>query len=179
MTTSDLPSGLTSEVTYGEVGQNYRKFLDWREKIIGGYVAVIGGLGFGYDRTTGTPGFRFALLVGALLTSLVFWILNMRNSKFIVTCVRAGQKLEVGKGVYSEMGGLTHTSRLTHGLAVNMLVSGVIAGSAFGLWITRESWLQAKYVCPAAACLIGFVLLAITAEVLGNPDAASSTRKTP
>src|SRR5438270_244954 len=113
-----------SGATYGEVGQNYRKFLDWREKIIGGYVAIVGGLGFGYGQASTSPGFRSILLFSALLTSAAFWILNMRNSRFIVTCVRAAQRLENGTGVYSEMGHLTHTSRLTHGLAVNMGTDG-------------------------------------------------------
>lgn len=172
MTDSDL----TSEVAYGEVGQNYRKFLDWREKIIGGYIAVVGALGYGYDRAGGNRRFQAALLVSALLTSLAFWILNMRNSRFIVTCVRAGQRLESGKGVYSEMGSLTHSSRLTHGLAVNMLVSSVIAGSTFGLWITRDSWSLATHLWPAIVCMAGFVLLVIAAELLGDPDSTNSTR---
>jgi len=178
MTSQDLTPVLNIEATYGEVGQNYRKFLDWREKIIGGYVAVIGGLSLAYDRSSGSRGFQSVLLFGAILTSLAFWILNMRNSKFIVTCVRAGQKLEDGKGVYSEMGTLTHTSRLTHGLAVNLLVFGVIAGSVFALWLAKNCWLQAKYLWPTGVtCLVGFALLIVVAEMLGDPDSAGRTRR--
>jgi hypothetical protein len=160
---------------YEEVAQNYRKFLDWREKIIGGYLAVIGGLSLGYDRNSERLGLRSALLLGAILTSLAFWILNMRNSRFIVTCVRAGQKLENGKGVYTEMGTLTHTSRLTHGLAVNLLVSGVIAGGVFGLWSLKDCWLQMKYFWPAVASLAVFLCLILAGEIVGDPDSKTTT----
>ena len=166
---------MTHEAAYAEAGQNYRKFLDWREKIIGGYVAVIAGLGLGYSRVDVSSGFKAILLSSAILTSLAFWLLNMRNSKFIVTCLRAGQKLEEGKGVYSEMGTLTHTSRLTHGLAINLLVSFVIAGSVFGLWNIKECWLQAEYLWPGLGCLLMAIALIIIAERLGDPDPKAST----
>jgi hypothetical protein len=162
---------------YTEVGQNYRKFLDWREKIVGGYVAVIAGLGLGYSRADAGLGFQAILLFSAILTSLAFWILNIRNSKFIATCVRAGQKLEGGKGVYSEMGTLTHTSRFTHGLAVNLLVSGVIAGGLFGLWNMKDVWFHVKYLWPALVCLLIFVVSILTAEIMGDPDRKASTRR--
>lgn len=167
----------STEAVYEEVGQNYRKFLDWREKIVGGYVAVIGGLGFGYSRADAALGFKAVLLFSAILTSFAFWVLNMRNSKFIVTCVRAGQELEGGKGVYSCMGTLTHTSRLTHGLAVNLLVSSVIAGSLFGLWNLKEFWLQAKYLWPGSVCFAIFVVLLVVTEIIGNPDPKARTRR--
>jgi hypothetical protein len=170
------PQALDPKVTYEQVGQSYRKFLDWREKIIGGYVAVIGGLGLGYDRST-RMGFRSLLLVGAVLTSLAFWILNMRNSKFIVTCVRAGRDLENGHGVYSKLESLIHTSRLTHGLAVNLLVFGVVVGSVFGLWVTKECWWQMKYLWPAVVCVAMFLLLIVVAEIVGDPNSKRSTRR--
>ncbi len=164
---SDL---LDSKTAYEEVGQSYRKFLDWRERIVGGYVAIIGGLGVGYHQSDAHCGFQSALLCTAILTSLAFWILNMRNSKFIVTCVRAGQKLERGGGVYTSMGTLSHTSRLTHGLAVNLLVSGVVAGSAFGLWTNRSCWWQLQYLCPFSVCVAVFALLLLLAEKVGDPE---------
>ena len=167
------------EATYEEVGRNYRKFLDWREKIVGGYVAVVGGLGFGYSRGDASINFQAILLFAGMLTSFAFWVLNMRNSKFIVTCVRAGQKLEGGTGVYSEMGTLTHTGRLTHGLAVNLLVSAVMAGSLFGLWNIKEYWLQTKYFWSALVCSGIFVFLVVSAEIFGDPDSKADTRTAP
>ena len=162
---------------YAEVGQTYRKFLDWREKIIGGYVAVIGGLGFGYSGSK-NPDFQLVLLLAAILTSIAFWILNMRNSKFIMTCVDAGRKVEEAEkktGVYTEMDTLTHTRRLTHwfkrrlthGLAVNLLVSGVIVGSSFGLW--KAHLFQTIGCCAAIVLFIVFVALILLAEIIGDP----------
>jgi hypothetical protein len=31
-----------SKLKYEELGRNYRVFLDWREKIVGGYVTIVG-----------------------------------------------------------------------------------------------------------------------------------------
>jgi hypothetical protein len=163
------PHTLEPKTAYEEVGQNYRKFLDWREKIVGGYVATIGGLGVGYHQSEAHPGFQSVLLFTAILTSLAFWILNMRNSKFIFTCVCAGQKLEHGGGVYTCMGTLTHTSKLTHGLAVNLLVFGVVVGSVFGLWSARSCWWQSQYLWPFSVCVAVFALLVLLAEKVGDP----------
>jgi len=170
MNSESAPQIVDLQIAYEEVGQNYRKFLDWREKIIGGYVAVIGALGVGYHQSDGHPGFQSVLLLASALASLAFWILNMRNSKFIVTCVVAGRRLERGRdGVYEEMKTLTHTSRLTHGLAVNLLVCGVIAGSVFGLWTARNSWWKDEYLCSLVLCAAAFVVLVFAAEKLGDP----------
>ncbi len=158
---------------YAEAGQNYRKFLDWREKIVGGYVAIVGALGVGYHQSDGHPGFRAVLLCAGILTSLVFWILNVRNSKFIFVCVTAGKDLEKGgSGVYKSMDTLTHTGRLTHGLAVNLLVSGVVAGSIFGLWAGPVSWWKKEYLCPLGVCSTAFALFVFLAEKFGDPATA-------
>jgi hypothetical protein len=154
---------------YEEVGQNYRKFLDWREKIVGGYVAVLGGLGIGFHASDGHCGFQSVLLCAAILSSGAFWVLNTRNSRFISTCVAAGKRHEpAGNGVYNSLGGLTHTTRLTHGLAVNLLVSGVIAGSTFKLWIDRSCWYKGEYVCSLAVSCVVFGLLIVLLEKLGK-----------
>jgi hypothetical protein len=171
MDSEQTQQALEVKAKYEEVGQNYRKFLDWREKIIGGYVAIVGALGLGYHQSEGHPGFQSILLCAAALTSFAFWTLNMRNSKFTVTCLVAGRKLEQGgDGIYTEMKALRRTGRLTHGLAVNLLVSGVVAGSAFGLWTIRACWLKKQYLCSIGVCASLFVFLVLLAEVLGDPD---------
>ena len=168
---------LSLDATYDQVGQNYRKFLDWREKIVGGYVAIVGGLGVGYHQSDGHPGFKAVLLCAAVLVSLAFWVLNIRNSRFLVTCVRSGQKLESEQGgVFRSMGTLTHSSRLTHGLAINLLVAGVVAGSIFGLWFSRNEWWTDERICPILACFLLFALLVFVAEWLGNPDPGAKSR---
>jgi len=158
-----------SQSAYNEVGQNYRKFLDWREKIVGGYVAILGGLGIGFRQSEGNCRFQSALLCAAILTSLAFWILNMRNSVFISISQSAGEKLESGNaGVYASLAKLRGRGRLTHGLAVNLLVSGVIAGSGFALWADRACLCKRGSLLPLALFAVSFVLMIFLFEWLGS-----------
>lgn len=177
MDSEPAPRSLDLDKTYEEVGQSYRKFLDWREKIVGGYVAIVGGLGIGYRQSDGHPGFQSVLLCAAVLASAAFWVLNIRNSRFLVKCVLAGQKLEGEEGgVYRSMGTLTHSNRLTHGLAVNLLVSGVVAGSTFGLWSTRHEWWRGDRICSLLVCFALFLFLVVVAEWRGDPDPRSRSK---
>jgi hypothetical protein len=170
MNSEPEPHRLDAKAAYEEVGQNYRKFLDWRERIVGGYVAIIGGLGVGYHQSEASPRFQSVLLCTATLTSFAFWLLNVRNSKFLSTCSIAGEKIESSGGVYSSMRSLAHRSRLTHGLAINLLVSGVVAGSAFGLWTRRGCWWRSEYLCPLLVSIAVFALLVFLAEKFGDPE---------
>jgi len=129
---SDSPDVDKTQV-YEEVGRNYRVFLHWREKIVGGYLTIVGVLGLGFYQSAGHCGFRFVLLSAAIVVSFAFLILNVRNSTFIRKCVEAGRALESTKdaGFYTRCD--LRSDVLTHGLAFSLLQSTVIAASSFGI----------------------------------------------
>jgi hypothetical protein len=156
---SELKS-LSDNAAYEEAGQNYRKFLDWREKIVGGYVAILGALGVAFHASEGNCRFQSALLWAAVLTSAAFWVLNDRNSEFIRTCVVAGKKQEEPVcGIYTSLHALKDTTLLTHGFAVSLLVSGVVVGSLYELWMNWACWASRGFAVAFLIFLVVLVLL--------------------
>lgn len=160
---------LDPQSAYEEAGNNYRQFCLWREKIVGGYIAILGGLGIGFHQSEGHCGFQFALLSAAILVSVVFWIFNLRNSDFIRVCQRAARELEPkGNGVYSRLNELTPNT-LTHGLAVNILVFAVTAASGFKIWVDRSCWYQSEFRTPFSVA-VGFALIPIAYEIVRSQE---------
>jgi len=156
---------LDPKSAYEEAGNNYRQFCLWREKIVGGYIAILGALGTGFRQSEGHCGFQFALLSAAILVSIVFWLFNLRNSDFIRVCQRAARELEPkGNGVYSRLNELTPNT-LTHGLAVNILVFAVLAASGFKIWVDRSCWYQPEFRTPFYVA-VGFALIPIVFEIV-------------
>ena len=151
------------KIVYEETGRNYRAFLDWREKIVGGYVTIVGVLGLGFYRVEAKGDVRFILLFAAIVVSLVFRVLNIRNSEFIRKCVEAGKALEPQGGVYTSLETLTSTF-LTHGLAFGLLQSTVVGVSAIGMLQNWPWWLQRGGSCRS----ITYVLLLCGAIILLN-----------
>ena len=130
--------------SYAEVGNNFRRFVEWREKIFAGYVTSIAALGVGFAQVA-SAGFRVGLLSASVLVSIVFWILDLRNRTLMAVCQRVGAELEKSTGgSFTALTKLRDTSRtrLTHGLAVNLLVAGVIGGAAGGLYLYVPRWFR-------------------------------------
>ena len=165
---------------YSEVGQAWRQFLDWREKIIAGYLTVIAAIATAiHVSASDQPG----LLLSAVLISVVFWIFDFRDRILLGVCQRAGESIEqvlrpktasANCGCYSALMSLRRPRRepwridlLTHGLAVDALVSGIITVSlgrllAISLKSSNWSWVMA---------LIGavfFAILVVLLQVVGH-----------
>ena len=121
-------------------------------------MAILGALGIGFHQSEGHCGFQFVLVLAGVLVSLVFWILNIRNSQFISACQSAGRALEPPHlGVYSTLNSLTNPMWLTHGLAMHILVAAVIAACTFKIWIDFDCWFRPEYWAPFSISMFLFI----------------------
>jgi len=129
---------------YEEVAVIWRHFASWREKIFAGYVTVLAALAVAFSQNTSAP-IRVAVFGGAALVSVVFWILDFRNSQLLNACQDAAALLEDPGGGYRALSGLRSdpNSRTwaTYGLAIDLLVGVVITASSAGMvvYIGRSS----------------------------------------
>jgi hypothetical protein len=142
-----------AKVKYEELGRNYRAFLDWREKIVGGYVTVVGLVGIGFYKCAGDCFAQVVLLFAEIVVSIMFWILNVRNSQFLHECVEGGRRLESGDGVYRTLDSLRPRMR-THGLALGWLQAMVIGASALGILRERSCWFHGECLSLSIAVII-------------------------
>ena len=161
-------SNIDAKSIYEQASENYRHFLAWREKIFAGYLTILAALALAYAKTEPNhDSHKVAILGATIVVSVVFWILDLRTTAFFTACQRAGANLEaaIGSlGAYSELRALIPPNdkrRLSHGLAVNALVSAVIAGACAGIWL-RSGWLMANWgVIP-----IGSIVAPVVSEIL-------------
>src|SRR5581483_10413639 len=79
------------KVLYSELGQAWRVFVAWREKIFAGYVTALAALGVAFHLS---PQDQWAIFLAAAVLSLVCWILDVRNQHFMNACQTAGESLE-------------------------------------------------------------------------------------
>ncbi|MBI2871197.1 MAG: hypothetical protein HYY14_05740 [Candidatus Omnitrophica bacterium] len=129
---------------YEELADIWRHFASWREKIFAGYVTVLAALGVAFSQNTSAP-IRVAVFGGAALVSVVFWILDFRNSQLLNACQDAAALLEDQAGGYRALSSLRSDPNsktwATYGLAIDLLVGAVIAAASAGMvvYIGRSS----------------------------------------
>ena len=155
---------------YEEIGQAWRHFASWREKIFAGYLTVLAALGIGFSQVTSIP-VRAAIFAGGILVSAVFWILDFRNAQLINACQAAGDRLERGKGCYGELNRLRfdRKSPLTYGLAISLLVGGVGAASVGGLSVYMVRWWGGEFSLWAfIIAVVVAVAVPLVLRKLGN-----------
>jgi hypothetical protein len=127
---------MDNQKLYEELGHIWRHFASWREKIFGGYLAVLIALGAGFSQTTSVR-IRAAIFAGAIVVSIVFWILDFRSSQLLNACQTAAASLEEQKGSYGTLCSLRFGPRTwpTYGLAIDLLVAGVVGASGGGMFL--------------------------------------------
>lgn len=132
---------MNDETLYAELGHAWRQFISWREKIFAGYLTVLAALGIAFAQGSSVP-LRSGIFAGAVVVSVVFWILDFRNRQMIGACQTAAAALEQQKGAYSALNRLRfdRVTRVTHGLGINLLVGGVVGASCGGLYIYLARW---------------------------------------
>ncbi len=162
---------------YAEIGESWRQFVAWHERIFGGYLAVIAALAIAFTQV-GDADLQVILLLAAVTVSVAFWILAFRNRTLLWACQRAGEALEKTvettkalprgeRGCYSALNDvrLLPGTRLTHGFAINIIVAAIVAGSLAGMAFKLLAW------HPRVATTIGailFVTLVAALELLGD-----------
>jgi hypothetical protein len=76
---------------YSEVGQTWRHFAGWREKIIAGYLTSIAAIATALHVSEID---WIALLLAAVVISVAFWIFDLRNRILLGVCQRSGKSIE-------------------------------------------------------------------------------------
>ena len=128
---------------YEELGRAWRHFASWREKIFAGYVTVLAALGVAFSQNTSVP-VQAAIFAGAIVFSIVFWILDFRNAQLLNACQAAAALLEDQKGAYSALywqrGGPKTVLKPAYGLAIDLLVGSVVAAAFGGMLVYINRW---------------------------------------
>jgi len=122
---------------YQELALTWRHFASWREKVFAGYLGVLAALAVGFIRSP-SPVLRLVIFAAEILLSLVFWLLDVRNSQLINACQLAAARLE-GSTDGSAALNMTRFRGskwwASYAFAIDFLVTGVIGASAGGLYI--------------------------------------------
>ena len=172
--TGQRAEAVDSKSIYGEAGSTYRYFLEWRNKIVAGYLGSIGALGLGYTRA-GSEEARDIVLISVVIVSLVFWIFDFRNRKLCDACLDAAKRLEQKSEFFGPYAALESARfnpprRLTHGLAINLLVAWIIVTSAsalsLSLWCSTLPRRRLVLTCAVVIFLVS--VLVVIAECLGE-----------
>ena len=166
---TDIAKSVDPNKLYEELGQNYRYFLGWRERIFAGYVTILAGLGLGFAQS-GRASFEIGVLVAAVLVSVVFLILDQRTRDLFCQCQLAAGELEKNAhitGVYTALEGLRRPigSVGTHSFAVKLLVGGIVGGAVAGLLAKIPGWFTLqKHAIPIISGLVVWILLTAALE---------------
>ena len=115
---------------YEEAANIWRHFASWREKTFAGYLAVLAALGLTFFQN-GSTAVRIVLFAAAALVSIVFWILDFRNSQILNASQDAAALIEEPPSGYWAFSNLRSNpdskTWATYGLAIDLLVGSVVA----------------------------------------------------
>lgn len=163
-----------------ELGQTWRHFAGWREKIIAGYLTIVAAIATAFHLS---PADHVVVLSAAIVVSTVFWIFDFRNRILLGMCQRVGKSIEMlcrpsakdcERGCYSALNHVRypaksnwHVDSLTHGLAVDILVSAIIAGACSGLlWL--KLGLPSRFCWRLAISTTVFLFLLVLLQFVGQ-----------
>ena len=113
---------------YNEIGTNYRYFLDWRHKVLAGYLVSVAGLAVGFSwslTNSDTKPISWIILILGFVVSLIFWGLDYRNRDLYHVCQRAGAKMEDienikdGQGIYTALE--ESKSKISHSRVLDLM----------------------------------------------------------
>jgi threonine/homoserine efflux transporter RhtA len=101
MATPGPPIHLDEKDAYGQTGELFRHYLSWREKLLAGYFAVLGGLAIAFGKMRLSPFKPVGILVPILaaIVSAAFLALDRRNAELFDACTAVGHQLEANAGV--------------------------------------------------------------------------------
>lgn len=87
-------SAVDEKERYAQAGEMLRHYLSWREKLFGGYLAVVAGLAVAFKQPNDPEEFRSAIAIVGVVVTIVFWLLERRNRALFYECVDAAAELE-------------------------------------------------------------------------------------
>jgi hypothetical protein len=124
---------------YSEAGQMLRHYLSWREKLLGGYVAVIAAFAVAFVKAPADYKHLGPTLSAlAMFLTVVFWLLERRNRELFNRCIDAGVAIEGrahARGAFGELSKKPTT--LTHSRVLDCLFATATVSLLFlalGLW---------------------------------------------
>lgn len=148
-----------------ELGLTWRHFAAWKEKIFGGYLVVLAGLGTTIFGAT-SPAWRLAIFVAAIVVSVVFWLLDFRTSQLLNACQDAATR---DSRVFAVLNEERKESQwwASYGFAIDVLVGAVVAAScasAYVYWRRLQPGLLGC-ITPTVGLAI-FLLVGLAAQVI-------------
>ncbi len=93
---------IDNDKLYEEIGQNWRHYVSWREKIFAGYLTALAALAFAFSQNK-SPAVLSLVFAFGLVVSLVFRILDFRTTELVNLCQLAGDTFAGSKGFYNEL----------------------------------------------------------------------------
>ena len=138
---------ITDQDIYGELGQNFRLTLRWRQGLFAGFLAILGALAVAFNHLWNKQklGLASIVLLSASLLAIVFWLLDRRCHEVLIDNYQLGKSVEGRanlEGYYAEAQkrGLS-PKRITHTFVLDfvykamalLLVSAFIFISLFAL----------------------------------------------
>lgn len=172
---------MSDDKVYQELALTWRHFASWREKILAGYLAVLAALGVAFTRSP-SPVIRVTIFAGAILVSLVFWLLDFRNGQLLNACQIAAAALEgdnKGFSVLNETRFGASKWWASYGFAIDVLVGGVLGASGGGAYVLFSRLPLGAVGWVAPAIVVGaFFLFVLASQGIRNrqwkADRASS-----
>jgi hypothetical protein len=173
---ADDAGGVASKDLSSEAGLQWRHFAVWREKIIAGYLAITAAIATAFVNVQESD--RIFLLLAAIVVCVVFWLFDFRNRLCMGVCQSAAASIELAirpsqtQGQYGGYTALTalrfahlkpvkaqkQINMLTHGLAVDLLVAGIIAACSCRI--------TAHLLCMSSLTLVFLIVGAIISALL-------------
>jgi hypothetical protein len=177
---------LSVDERYREIGENYRYFLAWRERLFAGYLAVLAALALAFvsagqlpQAGAATLPMRVVMPLIAILISWIFWMLEFRNRDLFHCCQNAGRLVEKGAGIYSDLAvsGDDVVSllgvKVRHSDSLDVFVSIVVASCA---WLAAYEiiplppdgpWMDWRRIAPfiVASVMLAIVLLIVNGRI--------------
>jgi hypothetical protein len=111
---------------YDAVGNNLRYYLDWRARLLTGYLTAIVGLAIAFSWAVAHhPRVAFLIPIVAAGLTVVIWLLDWRNRDAYRDCIAAGAALErtiaITDGMYGRFEVNSSRTRIAHSRTLNWM----------------------------------------------------------
>lgn len=143
---------------YKEIGEAWRNYVSWQEKLFAGYLTVLAALGYGF--LNANTRIRLAILAFAALVSVVFRIIDWRTAELVNRCQSCGELIGEDRSIYAGINHLRSNSGLSrYGLAIDLLTAAlIVAGSVGSVWLYyRNHFWRYAFISTSTVALLIFV----------------------